>query len=202
MIKHLNSAQRSRLYDQLKRLQGEYCALCGGKGYKARGPDQLVIERKENSHGYAIDNCQLAHHRCNIRKDPRRLSKVNPKRALSVDDVDRKTVRSAELEKSMRAEPIFRRYVIGRIMKEDKVEVKELVNSGAEHCLQKGVTISQQTAGRYLDKITSSEGLLMIDDSTETSYVVARGSKAEESDAQFKEGEDVDSLADRTIDQK
>lgn len=166
--KHLNERARNEWYAVLKARDGEHCHWCGGKGYKKKGHNQLVIERRDNSKGYYEGNIAFAHQRCNIKKDPRGVGRFSP-RSLTSYDVEPKIVRSAEMDRNLKSEPMFRKYVVKRVMKHGHVPVGELVNAGAEKS-----HISQQTAKRYLDKMCSSEGDFVYDDTTDPPCVVAR----------------------------
>lgn len=193
-IKHLSQRQRNERYALLKARDGEYCHWCGEKGYKKKGRNQLDIERVDNTKGYEDGNIAFAHHRCNIKKDPRGVGRFSP-RALTSDDVEPKLTRSAEMHKNQQAEPKYRLYVLKRVMKSGRVAVSELVNAGAEKA-----HISQQTAKRYLDKLCSTEGSLMYDDTTEPPSVIARSKTNGEASSAEDALLDASKLAEEVVD--
>ena len=191
--KHLNGTGRAKWYAFLKSRDGEYCHWCGGKGYKKKGHNQLIIERVDNSKGYEDGNIAFAHQRCNIKKDPRGVGRFN-RGALTSDDVEPKLTRSAEMQKNQQAEPKFRMYVLKRVMKSGRVALSELVNAGAEKS-----HISQQTAKRYLDKMCSSEGPLVYDETTEPPSIVARSRTNGDGEGDHESMVDTSTLADDAV---
>ena len=69
------------------------------------------------------------------------------------DDLAKKRVHSAEMEKNSVCEPAYRMWVEEMVMKHGRVKAGDLVNGGAEK-----VSCSQQTAKKYLDKMCSITG--------------------------------------------
>lgn len=198
MPKHLNARQRASKYAYLVKRDGEKCRLCLSPGYKHRGPNQLIIERKDNTGDYSNENIRLAHQRCNVRKNPRGLGKFNPNRPnyLTIDEVEPKLVRTYESAVNIRAQPAFRAYVIKRVMREGSVLVSDLINAGAEHA-----DIGQQTAKRYLDRMISSEGEFALDPTATMPTVVPRPTTQDATNGERDEQMDADAIAAELKDQ-
>jgi hypothetical protein len=168
----LNSRQRDHRYDELKERDGEECRLCGERGYRNQGPNQLEIHRRIPKKGYDdLNNLFLAHHTCHVRLDPRGPSRFSASvlSAKTFDDVEPKRVTTVEMHKHLSAYPRFRKWILMRVRRGHVAVNKSLLNSGAAHC-----KVTQQTIQRYLDVITSDEDVLMIDDSSEHAIIVFR----------------------------
>lgn len=169
-MERLNSRQRREKYDKLVERDGEYCKLCNGDGYYHKGANQLEIDRKNPRKGYAdLSNLQLAHHDCNCAKNTRGKGKYHPTRARTFEELEPKKVNTVEMEKHLFAHKRFRLWLLRKVRNTTVLANKKLLNSAAEHC-----RVTQQTIQRYLDVITSDEGPLMIDDTTEIPTIIFR----------------------------
>ena len=156
--RRLNSRQRSRVLQRLLKIKGYTCWTCG------RTDVELVVDDVDNDGDYETPGKQqLLCRSCNTLKNPRGLGRFNPKRGLTIEEFDRGRSMSPEFEANRRAEPAFRRYVLSRVKQTGEMSLRDAVNAGCEYLMSKmNVPLSQQTAKRYIDKLTSPEGVLIM----------------------------------------
>jgi hypothetical protein len=127
---------------------GEFCVMCGRSkreliqdGHKP----QFCIDCKDNSGDHkSLDNLQLLCRSCNTKKN-------HPE-----TDVPFNRVPTPEMIVGKKYEKNFRRWVNGHYLVNANtgLEYSYLINSGAEK-----VGCSPETIKRYLNKMTSSEGM-------------------------------------------
>jgi|TARA_R110002033_G_scaffold5712_7_gene24066 hypothetical protein len=143
----LNKRQRDNFYPiVMEQQKGEYCSRCGHtpESLLVWGFDALLIidHKDNNSRNNKLENLQLLCRGCNRRK--------NPHRPKSYERAE-----TPEFATSKVKERLYRNWIKGKIMTEPHhISVEDAINSGAEYC-----EISQITVRRYLQKLTSKEGL-------------------------------------------
>ena len=127
---------------------GEYCILCNKDKSQLMQDGQtprLCIDHINNNNSInEIDNLQFLCHSCNTKKN-------HPK---TTEPFER--TQTPEMVLGKRYEKDFRRWVLGQFQENENIglEYSFLVNSGAEK-----VGCSTETIKRYLNKMTSKEGL-------------------------------------------
>ena len=145
----MNKKQNAFWYLQIMIKQGgEYCVSCG-KNKQALIQDgqspTLCIDHINNDNSVnELSNLQFLCRSCNTKKNHPRTSEPY-ERTLT-----------PEMASGKRFEKDFRRWVAGFFMENENIglEYSFLVNSGAEK-----VGCSPETLKRYLNKMTSNEGM-------------------------------------------
>lgn len=148
---NMNKHTRDQLYPLVAAQQGgEYCVFCNrdktdlkNDGHKP----EFCIDVDDNSHNHSKSNLrqmQLACHSCNTKKNHPSIAEPYERTA------------TPEMILGKRYESDFRRWVSGFFMENENIGLSYsyLVNSGAEF-----VGCSTETIKRYLNKMTSTEGM-------------------------------------------
>lgn len=146
----LSGAERKQAYDYLVERDGEKCVKCGDSPPFVK----LQVEHKDgNKFFHHAGNLQLMCGKCNSSKSPRgpgRKKAVEFARVrVCVSDKHPKPS-TAEMERNIEGEPVFRDYVKELMRKNWRMEFNVVRDAGAEEA---GVSVS--TAERYLYKMTS-----------------------------------------------
>jgi len=147
-VSKMNGNTRRRKYQEIVKRDGEYCRCCGKLPYEG----QLVIDHRDNySSNNSLTNLQLLCRACNYIKNPRKRP----------DDlcVNYKSNRENEscLSINREKEPLFKEFVYKKIHRGWSIALKAIINSGAEE-----IDASPVTVKRYLDKMVSSSGKLIV----------------------------------------
>ncbi len=131
----------------------EFCnARCANP--KCRSKNNLTINHKTPlSQGGTNDpkNCQLLCRRCNYFKNPRK----EPVDLMCECVWD--WAEHSELKENRRMEPLFRQWVLKKMMEKNPRRLDYFINAGAEH-----TGASTETTKRYIRKMTSDEGYYVI----------------------------------------
>ena len=152
-MSRMNSRDRKRSYAILKERDGERCRICRRRG----NYQTLVIDHIDNDNdNNELWNLQLLCRLDNYFKNPRSLGNQSTL-CVSVDEADGPKVTTAEYEKNLRSEPMFRHWIYDFLKKHNEIEHTEAIDSGAEI-----VQCSQETIKRYLRKMCSKAGILML----------------------------------------
>lgn len=149
----MNSRTRKRLYPLLVKRDGERCAICRGHGTTLT----LVIDHVDNDNSNNDPaNVQLVCRKCNLEKNPRGGLNQSP---IYVDTnaYESRKRPSPELQRNMDCEPAFRRWLYRKVKTKGRIEFHDAVNAGAEKA-----GCSQATIVRYIQKVTSSEGIYQV----------------------------------------
>ena len=162
-MSRMNSRIRKKFYPLLVARDSEECALCGVIGNRS----SLIIDHKDNDNSNnTIENYQLLCRSCNGKKNPRgKAKKQSTMREKEIDYLKTKES-SAELAKSEKCKPMFKKWLKEVIKQYGTLGVPELVNAGAEK-----INLSQQTTMRYLQGSCSFEGDYEIYTIDEKKYV-------------------------------
>jgi hypothetical protein len=154
----MNSKTRKRIYPILSGRDGEFCAGCNVIGsFQSLCVDHIDNNNRNNE----LDNLQLMCRKCNVKKNPRR--KVKPTNDLKGIQ-DPRT--SMEIQLNRRYEPIFREWLDEQVMRYERIDLRDAIDSGAEIT---GASI--QTIGRYLKKTCSTAGRFQTIDIDGTLFV-------------------------------
>ena len=145
----LNKRQRDKYYKIQADLFGEYCRNCKVSGTK----DTLVLHHiNNNNKDNRKENHQLLCRRCNYLANPRK----KPVDFVCVS-VCEESAEQSELKENRRMEPLFRQWVLEKMMKKNPRRLEYFINAGAEH-----TGASTETTKRYMRKMTSEEGNYVI----------------------------------------
>ena len=109
----------------------EICNICKHEFPKKK----LIVEHKDNDHtNWNRDNLQLACQSCNIKKNPPYSAKEDIDFSHSLTQSTDQLLRpqSVEMEKNIKAEPLFRDWIKNKMTKKLRIELEEVINSGAE----------------------------------------------------------------------
>ncbi len=146
---NLNSKQREKIYPHVvSRQGGEFCVECGKTKNQLKEigqkPEFCIDNIPNDGDHYDIDKLQLLCHSCNVVKN-------HPE-----NDVPFHRSSTPEMILGKKYESDFRRWVAGQFMINENIGINYefLINSGAEK-----VGCSQISIRRYLDKMTSNEGM-------------------------------------------
>lgn len=144
-----NKDARDREYPLIiKKQHGEYCMMCKIEPWmlieQGRTPILCIDHIDNNNNNNRLDNEQLLCKSCNTKKNHPALAEPFTRSA------------TPEMILGKKYESDFRRWVAGHYMENENIglEYKFLINSGAEY-----VGCSQTSIRRYLDKMTSTEGM-------------------------------------------
>lgn len=166
MPKRFTPRERKIIYDFLVQRDGPRCMGC----QKPEEEVELVINHKDgdrkNNHP---DNLDLRCRRCNLEwmvKMNLQGTGVRPS-GVSVDESVKVGVRVGralkvdeeppEMRVNREKEPLWRAWVLGRIIEGPPVQIWEAVDGGAEK-----YDVSQITVGRWLKKMLSPQGPLRL----------------------------------------
>jgi hypothetical protein len=176
-MSRMNSDRRPIAYEFCKKRDGEKCVVC--KRYpvkkvqdKSREVTRLYVDHKDNNNNNNPEdgsNWQLLCPSHNAKKNPRgkqrhskfsshlRLKESLTHTSASTHERAETIARSkwqttAQLDVSAKADPLVRAYVNSLLSHVDRIEKSELACAAAEHCMLKGVQLSEQTAARYIRK--------------------------------------------------
>jgi len=149
----LNSRELKILKQILLSRDGPFCKI----GDHEIPFEKLIIDHKDNNYlNEDLDNLQLACQSCNVKKNPAYRAKKK--------DVDNVCVRvcaeedpkpqSAEMARNMKSEPLFRYWLDKEMTKNIRMELEDVVDSGAEFA---GVSVDTVRC-RYLRKLVSRLG--------------------------------------------
>ena len=136
----------------------DYCHICGALSSEKKLVVVKDVSRKNNKLNLRILLCIDCFH----------LKTFSELCASESEKIVEKQVETTELRQSRKKENRFRRFVYEKLQKakDKRWEESDLINSGAE-----AVDISTTTAGRYLAKMCSSEGVLKREDDGENAFV-------------------------------
>lgn len=145
----MNKQTRDKLYPQVvKKQYGEYCVICKIEPWvlieQGRSPVLCIDHINNNNADNRLENYQLLCKSCNTKKNHPTLEEPYARSA------------TPEMIKGKKYESDFRRWVAGHYMENENIglEYNFLVNSGAEF-----VGCSTETIKRYLNKMTSTQGI-------------------------------------------
>lgn len=158
-----NPGTRYVLFEYLALRDGRKCRICGTPDSEV----ELIIDHIDrNTLNWALVNLRLLCRSCNV---PQAIDPIDPIGGTpqSVSECERVLVRgerglelreaSSEIRLNRVSEPLFRRWLMGRLYGEGRVLLGDVINGGAEEC-----NISPMTARRYLAKMLSSVGSLFV----------------------------------------
>jgi hypothetical protein len=150
----LNSQELKIIKSNLIKRDGCKCSICG----KDLPENKLVVDHKDNDFtNNNADNIQLASQSCNIKKNPpysgkRDIDFACVRESVSTDEAPKP--RSAEMDRNMKSEPKFRDWIIKEMKKYFRMDLNDVIDSGAEYA---GVSVDT-IRDRYLKKLTSRLG--------------------------------------------
>lgn len=122
--------------------------------------EKLVIDHKDNDPlNGDPDNLQLISQSENIKKNPSKLYNLNKKdvdfsHTLTPTTDPPLRPQSVEMAKNMKSEPLFINWLENKMRKYWRVELEQVINSGAQIAGVSTYTIRNN----YLKKLTSEEG--------------------------------------------
>lgn len=157
--KSMSADARKVLFDKLFERDREFvggtwrvrCSFCGR--WVSRDRKQTLIDHKDNEpSNNKSENLQLIHRRCNYLKNPRGKKPLEREQQPGDDDQV-----SGELRKNRLAEPAFTKWLLDYVRTNGPKEKETLINAGAFVA-----NISTITATRYMRKLSSLEGPLMV----------------------------------------
>lgn len=150
----MNKRTRDILYPIISQRDGDYCKCCGKLPREAN----LVLDHKDNDNtNNSHTNLQILCRACNYMKNPRK----EPLDMCVSENEDK--VKGSCLLKSEISQPIFREFILEEIDNTDcqMIEWKDAIDMGAEKA-----NISQTTAKRYLEKMITKYGPLILRESS------------------------------------
>lgn len=153
--RRLNSKTRKKLYNEHIRINGKRCAW-SDKGPCSKGG--LVVDDINNDGIYTFETTQLLCRSHNAQKNPRGLSRFNPRRDTKIEDIAALQVTSYATAKNLACMHPYFRYVKKRVMEEGGITYDEAVFAGAMK-----IDAAPDTTAKYLKMLLSSEGPLMLD---------------------------------------
>ncbi|MEO8513454.1 MAG: HNH endonuclease signature motif containing protein [Ignavibacteria bacterium] len=153
-----NSRELRIIKKQLLQKFGTVCQICNC----TLPLSKLVVEHKDNDFtNWGTENLQLACQSCNIKKNPPYSSKkdidFSYSHSLSTDMELRP--QSIEMARNIKSEPTFRKWFEKLMTQKLRVELEEVINSGAEISEVSTYTIRNN----YLKKLCSDAGLYEIE---------------------------------------
>lgn len=168
-MSRMSGPQRKRKYDELVRQDGEFCFIGGEKG----DSDTFVIDHWDNDNSNnEPSNLHLMCKSMNSAKNPRGRGKKerilsSERESASEINAAMEPVRStsAEFVKNQRSEPAFRHWLFMEIIKYGRLELNDVINTGAAVA-----GCGQQAIRRYLAKETSRVRLYHIVKDSETGH--------------------------------
>lgn len=132
---------RKKLYKQIIERDGEVCRFCR----KGTASCTLVLVNVNcNTNDNRIENLEVLCKSCNYYRNKIRSS----------DKCVNRQYTETCLEINQQKEPLFRQYVYERLRESRRIDIKTLIDDGAEEFRLSPITIQ-----RYLDKLCSSVGL-------------------------------------------
>lgn len=166
-MSRMSGPKRKKIYSRLAKHYGEFCFIGGERG----DTDTLVIDHWDNyNSNNDFSNFHLMCRSMNAVKNPR--GRGRKQRILSSERESEKAgilepVRStsAEFVKNQRSEPAFRHWLFMEIIKYGRLELNDVINTGAAVA-----GCGQQAIRRYLAKETSRVRLYQIIKDTETGF--------------------------------
>jgi hypothetical protein len=182
----LNSTQRKILKGQLLKRDGDRCRVCSVLDRDA----DLEVDRKDRTKDYTLANTQLLCHPCNSQKDTRGAMTFQLRKIRTVDDTESPRTSSFEMLRNLYAEPRFRVWLWRQVMKRGVMRLSDAVNAGAEHS-----GCSPQTARRYIDKMCSAEGPLMLDKTEDQISVITMRHDPAQADAVLEQEDERQRIA-------
>lgn len=154
----MNSKTRKRLYEILRGRDGEYCAGCGRVG----SWESLCIDHEDNNNrNNALDNLQFLCRSCNTKKNPRGKGKSEGKPPI-IESIPS----SKELMLKEKYEPMFRKWLEEKVIRDGSIAVQEAIDAGAEITGAATITIE-----KYLRKMCSTAGRFHVVIVNEIKYV-------------------------------
>lgn len=156
-ISRLNSRELLMIRKFLISRDGHKCNVCGRPGTATK----LIVDHVDNDHlNNEKSNLQLCCQSCNIKKNPPYCAKKDVDFShthlltnTNSTDLELKP-QSIEMYKNMKAEPAFRKWLEKEMRRYLKIEMEEIINSGAEISEVSTYTIRNN----YLKKLCSNEG--------------------------------------------
>lgn len=148
-MSRMNGRNRRKWYPILVQRDGESCKHCGVSGTSK----QLVIHHIDDDNGNNHpNNLLLLCRRCNYLNNPRGKGKKARERARIEELPTTETI-----VLSQKYKPKFRQYVETQVAQKGRVELDDLINSGAEIT---GASIA--TIRTYIPPLISSEGRFQV----------------------------------------
>lgn len=147
-----NSRELKIIKAYLLNRDGCICKICGSETLA----EELVVEHIDNNPLNRNDsNLQLAHQKCNIKKNPPYKAKID------IDNVcvrvrleDNPKPQSAEMARNLKSEPLCINWIDNEMRSKLRMELEDVINSGAQFA---GVSVDT-VRNRYLKKLTSRLG--------------------------------------------
>lgn len=140
----MNGTTRQKKYEFVAKRDGEFCRGCCALPCER----QLILDHIDNNDNHNDEeNLQILCRSCNYIKNPRRPFDLCERESGAEDH--------SEIEINKLKEPAFRKFVFQQLYEHGKIPEKDLINSACEV-----IGISPVTGKRYLDKMSSSTGIL------------------------------------------
>jgi len=170
----LSSRELKKIKRELTKRDGQKCKICNNNNIPLK---RLLVEHIDNNYkNNNMDNLQLACQSCNIKKNPpyqkiKDVDNVRVRECVSLEETPKP--QSAEMARNMKSEPMF----IGWLEKEmrhcNKMELEDVVCSGAQYS---GVSIDTIRT-RYLKKLTSRLGFYDVVEELGVKFIVWKNTK-------------------------
>ncbi len=147
-----NSRELKIIRAFLLKRDGNICKICGNEVPES----ELIVEHLDNNHqNWDDSNLRLACQSCNIKKDPPHGQKKDiDNLCVRVSAEDEPKPQTAEMARNMRSEPLFRSWIEKEMKKKLRMEINDVIDSGAEYA---GVCVDT-IRSRYLRRLTSRLG--------------------------------------------
>jgi len=147
-----NSRELRIIKEYLLQNEGNICKICNVEF----PTEKLIVEHKDNDFtNWQSDNIQLACQSCNISKNPPYRKKRDIDNSCACVSVfEEPKPQTAEMARNIKAEPLFRNWLNNEMTRKLRMELEDVINSGAELA---GVSVDT-IRGRYLKKLTSRLG--------------------------------------------
>ncbi|MBI1804830.1 MAG: HNH endonuclease [Ignavibacteriae bacterium] len=149
---------------------------------KTSDENSLLLDHIDNDpENNDPSNWQVLCRSCNTKKNGRGRSKRGERARAKVDNshkmrlIEREGMSeetkpsSTEMKKSIEYRTKYRSWIINKVFREERVTEQEAIDGGSEH-----VECSQQAARRYLQQLSSSEGILAVEVVQEVKYVILK----------------------------
>ena len=166
----LNSRELKLIKKELKSKNGKKCNIC-----KNIFPiKKLIVDHIDNNYlNNNMKNLQLACQGCNIKKNPpyqkeRDVDNVCVSKCVSLDEAPKP--QSAEMARNMKSEPMFISWLEKEMQCSNKMELEDIVCSGAQYS---GVSVDT-IRSRYLKKLTSRLGPYSVIEESGLKYIVLK----------------------------
>lgn len=147
-----NSRELKIIKTYLLNRDGCICKICGCE----TPAEELVVEHIDNNPlNWDDSNMRLADQKCNIKKNPPYKGKRDIDNVcVSVELDDNPKPQSAEMARNLKSEPLFRSWLEKEMTKKLRMDLDDVIDSGAEYA---GVCVDT-VRGRYLRRLKSRLG--------------------------------------------